>query len=988
MVGIATDGPEVSYSLFMGGKVVTYYESQLRSAPPQGHVQQVGGDEFRARLTASQIRHPSLDSLYSLQASRITFVPYQFRPVMRFIRSDRPRLLVADEVGVGKTIEAGLILRELQARRNIRTVMIICPKALVAERKWQLELERFDEHFEHLDGPTLRNCIAEYARNGVWPERYSRCIIPFSLFDERLLEGSGSEGGLLGLDPPPIFDLVVVDEAHHLRNRATQLHQGVRHLVSNAEAAVFLSATPIQLRSNDLFVLLNLLRPDVVIDPATFALMSEPNTHIHAAANAVRSASDHWQALAVQCLTDAASTDWGLRFLARDPDFSITLGELTQDTLDDEARIPVLRRIEELHTFSRLINRTRRRDIGSFTTRKPFAIRIAFTPEQENLHDELLAAQARILAAAHGDRSVRFMLSTLRRQASSCIHALAPMVQTILNRRLDEIDFDLEDDWEDEEAAVGTIRDHVQTVVDLASALGPEDPKLSALLRIVEEKQVMVNNKILLFSSFRHTLAYLLRNLQSLGVRTGLVQGDVSDDERRNLRRRFSLDRTNPQAIDLLLSSEVGCEGLDYQFCDTLLNYDLPWNPMRIEQRIGRIDRYGQPSETVAIYNLITEGTVDYEVYDRCFDRIGVFRQALGGSEEVLGAITEELQSVAIALELTEDERSERLRQIADNAVRLLHEQTALENQQAQLFGLTLPPDQIENEVQEATSPWLSPRSLLNLVNEYLAQRCGPTARLAGGGPTFTLRVSQENRSVLLADYQRIPRVASAMNRSWERYLRGSEARLSITIDTQVAVTDREIVLLNPVHPLVKQAAESIYSEAPFAMSAVVTDPELPNGRYPFAVYLWTRSGIREDSQIVCVCPDDSVQHRLPQLLQEPQVRFDPGLPLDGAETALLESKHHGMWRTARELHIQRTHEIAQYRISSLQASHDAGQAAIVDQLNAASNDRIRIMRERQMANLVTDTDRARRRIEEDAGRGEIASHLLAQGSVVVERRS
>ena len=96
-----------------------------------------------------------------------------------------------------------------------------------------------------------------------------------------------------------------------------------------------------------------------------------------------------------------------------------------------------------------------------------------------------------------------------------------------------------------------------------------------------------------------------------------------------------------------MLFSEIGCEGLDYQFCDCIVNYDLPWNPMRVEQRIGRIDRKGQKSESVAIINLITPGTVDADIYERCLVRIGVFNNALGGSEEILGEITREIRNIA-----------------------------------------------------------------------------------------------------------------------------------------------------------------------------------------------------------------------------------------------------------------------------------------------------------------------------------------------------
>ncbi len=147
----------------------------------------------------------------------------------------------------------------------------------------------------------------------------------------------------------------------------------------------------------------------------------------------------------------------------------------------------------------------------------------------------------------------------------------------------------------------------------------------------------MPNRRLLLFSSFRHTLAYVDAALRAGGVRVGLIHGGVADDDRRRLRKAFALPPEHDDAIDVLLSSEVGSEGLDFQFCDALVNYDIPWNPMRIEQRIGRIDRYGQASQTVAIYNFVTPGTVDFDIFNRCLLRIGVFERAIGGSEAILG---------------------------------------------------------------------------------------------------------------------------------------------------------------------------------------------------------------------------------------------------------------------------------------------------------------------------------------------------------------
>src|SRR5690606_32243099 len=126
--------------------------------------------------------------------------------------------------------------------------------------------------------------------------------------------------------------------------------------------------------------------------------------------------------------------------------------------------------------------------------------------------------------------------------------------------------------------------------------------------------------------------------------RVGLVTGEITDDKDREfIRNRFRLSKENEEAIDILLSSEVGCEGLDYEFCDRLVNYDIPWNPMRIEQRIGRIDRFGQQAEKIFIFNFITPGTVEERIFFRCFERLGIFQDTLGDLEEVLGELVEDL---------------------------------------------------------------------------------------------------------------------------------------------------------------------------------------------------------------------------------------------------------------------------------------------------------------------------------------------------------
>jgi SNF2 family N-terminal domain. len=239
LLSIMPGKPENRYNVFIDGKTQTFYASQIQTEDQKDEDSIfLSCHKFHSYLTALQIRHPGLSTLYSLNAARVDFIPYQFRPVLKFIRSDRPRLLIADGVGVGKTIEAGLILREMQARRDVRSILIVCPRPLVTERKWQIEMKRFEERFAHLDSKTLRFCINEMDLDGVWPEQYQKTILPYSLFDEALLFGTNPDGrrkrkkGLLDLDPPPRFDLVIIDEAHHIRNTDTFRHKAVRFFVT------------------------------------------------------------------------------------------------------------------------------------------------------------------------------------------------------------------------------------------------------------------------------------------------------------------------------------------------------------------------------------------------------------------------------------------------------------------------------------------------------------------------------------------------------------------------------------------------------------------------------------------------------------------------------------------------------------------------------------------------------------------------------------
>lgn len=989
ITAVAPSNHETRYSVFIDGRVQTLYAQQIQRADLTATLVPATLDELNARLSALQLTAPSPANLYSLQAGRIDFIPYQFRPVLKFIGADRPRLLIADEVGVGKTIEAGLLLRELQARRPLRSVMIVCSKTLAVEEKWHREMRRFDEEFVTLTGANLRYCLEQTDLDGAWPEHFSRAVLPFSLFSEGLLNGFPGHGGthtkgLATLETPPRFDLLIVDEAHNARNAETNLNAGLRVLADNAEAVVLLTATPIQLGTGDLYSLLNLLRPDLVIDKATFERMAEPNPAINTAIAAIRAGAQDWRDVATSHLVKAAATDWGQTMLHPSPEFRTVVADIAAAD-GDEDRVRLTHRVEGLHSFSSMISRTRRRDIGSFTTRRPQTVPVSFTPEQEEVHGAILAIQRAVYARAHGTGALGFLMTTIRRQAASSLHGLMPFLRDILTRRLDEKECVEIDDDPLDTSGVDEIRAEVEAVLQRASVLPPEDPKLEQLIRIVRQKSEMANPRLLVFSSFRHTIGYLEEELLAAGIRVGVIHGGTVDEERRRLRKAFAFPSQDSAAVHVLLSSEVGSEGLDFQFCDALVNYDIPWNPMRIEQRIGRIDRYGQRSETVAIYNLVTPGTVDFDIYDRCLLRIGIFDRVIGGSEAILGEIATRLQRVADDFSLTDEERSERLQQLADNEIREIAETEALEEREAELFGIRVNSNRINDDIARASSRWLEPAALERLVALHL-ERVLDAGRnpILGQGPAKTLRLSAEARRRLVPAKSRGAR-ASAVDREWEAWLRGDQPTLALTFDRETANADRLLAFITPVHPLVQAAARALKTDDEVQIALVVEEPSLPPGEHPFAIYQWTLSGLKEDSMLIPVVADKVVQRAFIDLLAT--ARDDLGATFPGTSMFdALDGWHHELWEERRARHVAETQELARFRRDSLEASYQARMKVLEEQRSRAGEGPIRRMRVGQIDRACADHREALLRISREGARADILARRVAVGLLRVEQ--
>ena len=987
-------GTVTKYDVFIDNALQTFYSGQIASVEETAGYEWVDLDSVRSHLTAYQINNPSAQNLYSLNTARIDFVPYQFRPALKLIHSDTPRILIADSVGVGKTIEAGLIIKELEARHDLAHVAIICPRPLVAERKWELEMKRFDEEFIPIDGPAFRQAISDTDRDGEWPARFSKIIIPYSIMDSRIYGGNKKNNdlpfGLDDLDPAPHFDLVIVDEAHHIRNGSMDKEKAfaykcTKYFCDHADAVVMLTATPLQTGDDDLFTLLNVLRPDVVIDKKTFSVMSRPNEFISQAARFVRSSAPDWASNALDALTQVPKTQWGQYVISENPLFEDILIRLENDSFTREERVQLISDIESLHSFGTMLNRTRRRDIQDFCVRRSHTISTYFTDYQQTLHDELLNFERTALSTLHNPRSVPFMMSTIKRQAASCIFGLAPHMRDIIERRIQQMNDDPEVDYSDfsfDGTSMDALSSIAKRVLDLADALPEEDPKLDAVLSIIEQKQQFENNKIMVFSTFRHTLFYLKRKLLESGYRVENIDGSVKDEQRYALKARFEKPRTDSDALDILLFTEVGSEGLDYQFCDMMINYDLPWNPMRIEQRIGRIDRRGQRSEAVNIYNIITENTVDADIYYRCLSRIGVFENSIGECEEILGAIASGIEAIAVDSSLTKAERERKLEQIADNEVRKIQEINRLEEEEKELFGFDLTEFTTSQEIRRAENPWITQKRLQSLVEKYLNARVGNGTYIIGEGSLKNLRLPVAAREMMREDSRNLPGGRNALKRTWENYLIGRAPNHAITFDPETASSNRDSFFITSMHPLARQAASYFSGSAPSYLNLLYYSETLPAGTFTFSVYAWKYTGFNTHTRLITVCENETISKELPDILDS--ASNASGSSGTGFDWDPLEGRQVQMWMAAKDDYRKDIAKTTTFKLESLANTERNRIRTLEQQMNDSYDEQIRRMRKSELESV---TERYQMKVDEirqTAERADIYSRLLVNGVITV----
>jgi hypothetical protein len=648
---------------------------------------------LRSRLTYEKLANPLRDVLYSLKASRTEFLAYQFKPVLKFLESPANALLIADEVGLGKTIEAGYILKELRARQrdDFRRVLVVCPAGL--RSKWVQELNRrFAESFEMADARRLREAAAKIESEGDHHE--------FALVTSyQTLRSKSVQDYIDNLGP---LNLTIIDEAHHFRNPNTQTHEVAECLRELSDNMIMLSATPVQLGDQNLHALLRLLAPDLIGDYSSFHLQFKANREALAVARIVAAGGADVRQVVLDRLAGMATmAESGLPMAALR---AVRERVAVADLSIREVQLELRSSIRELSPLSTLMSRTRKREVSTTRPRREATlVEVQLHPTERSVYDFFTAQSRRRYGEAattgRSQQSSRFRSVAMQQQMASCLPAFLAtrvvgpggLVEYDDPRSIDDLDVELTEEEMAARAAAIREAEDVTSAIDqiLGERIDTKFDHLLAILRSVDATDP--SGKVVVFSFYKRTLAYLQRRLREHGIGVEVISGDVpsSPDNRAKDERGARVDRFHADpSVRVLLSSEVGSEGLDFQEAsNVVVHYDLPWNPMKVEQRIGRIDRHGQPRSIVYTISFAIKDTLEERIRQVLYERIGVFRETIGDLEDIIGERLHDIEEVAMSPTLTETQREAELSQIADAVIFQARQREQIEEQGAVLMG-------------------------------------------------------------------------------------------------------------------------------------------------------------------------------------------------------------------------------------------------------------------------------------------------------------
>ena len=543
------------------------------------------------------------DPYFGLSISRVDPLPHQLEAVYEyFMKLPSVRFLLADDAGAGKTIMAGLLIRELKLRGLIERILVVCPANLAFQ--WQRELlEKFDQHFFVMKGSDIRD---QFGMNQ-WLEQ-KQAITSLDLAKRQDI--------LRGLEQAH-WDLVIIDEAHRM-SASDETHKSLRYrlgerLRDSTDNILLLTATPHKGDPQNFTLFLQLLDQDAYADVTSIRKAMEQNRAPF--------------------------------YLRRTKEAMVHFPEIQED--GTWAAKPV------------------------FTERIPHTADFIIEGDEEALYKEVtdfVKTQSRRAYEMGDDRRARavgFLMALYQRRLASSTHAMCKSLENRA-RRLEEGLKQAHDlarnapadlpDIEDLEEMEDTEREQLERMIEAVTLtadpsevrreieelqkLGERakaveeaanEAKLNKLHTIMREEGFFDNpdQRLLIFTEFRDTLEYLLQHLKSWGFSTGQIHGGMKSGSRDEPGTRlYTEEQFRDGQIQVLVATEAAGEGINLQCCNILFNYDIPWNPNRLEQRMGRIHRYGQRLNCL-IFNFVATNTIEGRILQRLLDKLQEIRNAL-----------------------------------------------------------------------------------------------------------------------------------------------------------------------------------------------------------------------------------------------------------------------------------------------------------------------------------------------------------------------
>jgi SNF2 family DNA or RNA helicase len=508
--------------------------------------------EFDLALEAARLStHAGFDRLICLPLVRdMDLLEHQVRTARTVLQRFRGRALLCDEVGLGKTIEAGLVFDELRLRGLVRSALVLVPPSLIEQ--WQGEMRRkFSLDLVSHDDPAFRQ-----RGPAAWNEH------DLIIASMHTAKREPHRSAILGR----AWDLVIVDEAHHLRNRNTQLWRMASEL--RKQYILLLTATPVQNNLEELFNLVTLLEP-------------------------------------------------GLLRTAR---------QFQRQFVDRRDKLAP-RNVDELHRLlSEVMVRNRRSTVGlQFTRRWARTTYVQPSPAEQQLYEAVADFVRRHLRASGGKAALtRMALIALQMALGSSSRAASRTLQRLA-----------------ETPGLGPADREALAGLSEQAGRQSDHAKVDQLLKILQEYP----DKMVVFTQFRATQELLWERLEAAGHSVALFHGGLS-----RLAKEEAILRFRGPAR-LLLATEAGSEGRNLQFAHAVCNFDLPWNPMRIEQRIGRLSRIGQTLD-IYVYNLVAAGTVEAAVLHLLEAKLSLFELVIGEIDMILGNLDEEREFQDVVADL------------------------------------------------------------------------------------------------------------------------------------------------------------------------------------------------------------------------------------------------------------------------------------------------------------------------------------------------